>query len=91
MSENDKSLEDFFAKKSKKKGGKGKGKKFTTSDEIAKKLVEQDTTASTGTAWTAPVEVTSKKPKEVGKDEQNADADINYRFQASTSVLARKS
>lgn len=37
MSDNDKSLEDFFAKKAKGKKGKGKSK-FTTSDAITKQV-----------------------------------------------------
>ncbi|XP_072173722.1 protein CDV3 homolog [Diadema setosum] len=86
MSESEKSLEDFFAKKSKKKGGKGKGKKFTTSDEIAKKLVEQDVAPSTGStrygqSSSSTDSGSSKKKSEESKDDKGGnDMDMNYRF-----------
>lgn len=88
MSENEKSLEDFFAKKSKKKGSKGKGKKFTTSDEIAKKLVEQDPASGPSSAGSVSSEVTVKKSKSAPPtaaegskaEEKEPEEDLNYRF-----------
>ncbi|XP_041458546.1 protein CDV3 homolog [Lytechinus variegatus] len=82
MTESEKSLEDFFAKKSKKKGAKGKAKKFTTTDEIAKKLVEQDTSSGPSSLGSASTDVATKKAKasaEVNKEENEEDQ-MNYRF-----------
>ncbi|XP_800782.2 protein CDV3 homolog [Strongylocentrotus purpuratus] len=91
MTESEKSLEDFFAKKSKKKGAKGKGKskKITTTDEVAKKMVEQDTTPGPSSLGSVSADVTTKKPKaavstapEAVKEvkEENEEEQIDYRF-----------
>ena len=64
------SLDDFFAKRDKKKG---KGKKFTTTDEIAKKLEE------TGKK---PDKVVNKKDRTKG----GADDELNPEYGGSVST-----